>query len=119
MTADRDPILRYAAPSNSTRWRLRPARSSTTWTATSGRRDLQQPSLAKLGNRFGIPMTGLARALWALDRAAVVTVKIRLEAERAELARIVDATFRCPDDATAAVLRTFIDRLADDLERRR
>ena len=35
--------------------------------------------------------------------------KIRLEADRAELARFVDATFRYADDGTEAVLRTFVE----------
>jgi hypothetical protein len=38
-----------------------------------------------------------------------VTAKPRLEADRAELARFVDATFRYADDGTAAVLRTFAE----------
>src|SRR5918996_1575697 len=38
-----------------------------------------------------------------------VRAKTRLEADRAELARFVDATFRYADDATAAALRTFAE----------
>jgi putative DNA primase/helicase len=38
-----------------------------------------------------------------------VTAKGRLEADRAELARFVDATFRYADDGTHAVLRTFAE----------
>ena len=51
--------------------------------------------------------------------AAAVTAKPRLEADRAEVARFVDATFRCADDAGAGGLWTFVDRLADDPERHR
>jgi hypothetical protein len=50
---------------------------------------------------------------------AAAFAKPRLKADRAELARFVDATFRCADDAGAAGLWTFVDRLADDLERHR
>jgi hypothetical protein len=46
-----------------------------------------------------------------------VTTRSRLESDRAELARFVDATFRCGDDATAVVLWALIKRLADDPER--
>ena len=38
-----------------------------------------------------------------------MTAKVRLEADRAELARFVDATFRYADDGTDAVLRTFAE----------
>ena len=38
-----------------------------------------------------------------------MTAKARLQADRAELARFVDATFRYADEATAAVLRTFAE----------
>jgi hypothetical protein len=38
-----------------------------------------------------------------------VTAKIRLEADRAELGRFVEATFRYADDGTDAVLRTFAE----------
>ena len=38
-----------------------------------------------------------------------VTGKARLQADRAELARFVDATFRYADDGTDAVLRTFAE----------
>ena len=38
-----------------------------------------------------------------------MTAKPRLEADRAELARFVDATFRYADDGTDAVLRTFAE----------
>ena len=41
--------------------------------------------------------------------AAALTAKPRLEADRAELARFVDATFRYADDGTHAVLRTFAE----------
>jgi hypothetical protein len=47
-----------------------------------------------------------------------VTTRSRLESDRAELARFVDATFRCgDDDPTAAVLWPLIKRLGDDPER--
>jgi hypothetical protein len=48
-----------------------------------------------------------------------VTAEPPLEADRAELARLADATHRYADDATAADLRTYIYRLAADLGRRR
>lgn len=38
-----------------------------------------------------------------------MTAKARLKADRAELARFVDATFRYADDGTHAVLRTFAE----------
>ena len=38
-----------------------------------------------------------------------MTGKARLQANRAELGRFVDATFRYADEATAAVLRTFAE----------
>jgi hypothetical protein len=38
-----------------------------------------------------------------------LTAKPRLEADQAELARFVDATFRYADDGTHAVLRTFAE----------
>jgi predicted P-loop ATPase len=38
-----------------------------------------------------------------------MTAKVRLEADRAELARFVDATFKYADDGTDAVLRTFAE----------
>ena len=38
-----------------------------------------------------------------------MTTNVRLEADRAELARFVDATFRYADDGTDAVLRTFAE----------
>jgi hypothetical protein len=38
-----------------------------------------------------------------------VTAKSRLEADRAELARFVDATFRYADNGTDVVLRTFAE----------
>jgi Primase C terminal 2 (PriCT-2)/Virulence-associated protein E len=38
-----------------------------------------------------------------------LTAKARLQADRAELARFVDATFRYADDTTAAILRTFAE----------
>ena len=45
----------------------------------------------------------------AVRGAAAVTAKVRLEANRAELARFVEATFRYADDGTAAMLRTFAE----------
>jgi hypothetical protein len=44
---------------------------------------------------------------------------IHLGQHRAEVTRFVDSIFPCPDDARALVLQTFIDRSADELERRR
>src|SRR5919106_1475231 len=52
---------------------------------------------------------------WAGERrrgpagSRAVNTKVRLEADRAELARFVDATFRYADDGTHAVLRTFAE----------
>ena len=50
---------------------------------------------------------------------ATVTAEPRLEADRAERARLADATYRYADHATAAGLRTNIHRLAEDLALRR
>jgi hypothetical protein len=55
----------------------------------------------------------------AVRGAAAVTAEPRLEADRAELAPLADATFGCADGAMAAGLRTRIHRLAEDLARRR
>jgi hypothetical protein len=38
-----------------------------------------------------------------------LTAKPRLEADRSELARFVDVTFRYADDGTTAILRTFAE----------
>ena len=55
----------------------------------------------------------------AVRGAAAMTAEPRLEADRAELAPLADATFGCADGAMAAGLRTRIHRLAEDLARRR
>ena len=61
------------------------------------------------GNSAPVPSHGRYRRPAAVCGAAAMTAKLRLEADRAELARFVDATFRYADDGTDAVLRTFAE----------
>jgi hypothetical protein len=55
----------------------------------------------------------------ASGRAARVTGKHRLKADRTELARFVEGNPKYAEDGTAVVLRTASGRLADEPERRR
>jgi hypothetical protein len=57
-----------------------------------------------------VPASDRAAPGWAIDRKATP------RADRTELARFVDATFRYADDGTAAILRTFAEGSSEVLD---